>query len=110
MLVYDGHCSFCSASAEWLRFATPDRVRLVPYQGADLASLGLTPEQATGAAHWIDPDGRRWTGARCFARALVVRGGGWRLAGWVLLTPPFSWGARLAYALVLRVRHRLGPP
>jgi predicted DCC family thiol-disulfide oxidoreductase YuxK len=92
-LLYDGDCGFCQRSVDLAkRLGTTARV--LPWQAADLAAFGTTPERAGHELLWV-------------ARLLTDCGGPWRLAGALLRLPPLSWLAHLLYRLVAGNRHRL---
>jgi len=106
-LVYDGDCAFCTSS---VRVAERLRLRadaVIPWQHADLASLGLTPQQCEEAVQWVGHDGGVSSGHRAFARLLLASALPWRLLGLLLLLPPFSWLAAGAYRLIADNRSRL---
>ena len=101
MLVYDGDCDFCTASAR--RVGTP----AVPYQelGVDgLARFGLTLDDARRAAWWVDEGGRTFRGHLAIPHALASTHGPRAVAGRILLVPPFRWIAAGVYPLVVRWR------
>jgi predicted DCC family thiol-disulfide oxidoreductase YuxK len=110
VLVYDGDCSFCTASARWIaaRWRGPEEAvawqRLGPGR---LERLGLTLEDVRQAAWWVDGSGRRSRGHLAIARALRAAHGWPSILGLVLLVPPFRWLGALAYPLLARWRHRL---
>jgi predicted DCC family thiol-disulfide oxidoreductase YuxK len=110
LLVYDGSCGFCERSAEWIRAKWPsDGPRAVPWQQlgeSRLAALGLTVEDVSRAAWWIE-DGEREGGHLAVAQSLVAARGGWRAIGRVLLVPPFRWLAAIGYRVVAANRGRL---
>ncbi|RMH78140.1 MAG: DUF393 domain-containing protein, partial [Actinomyces sp.] len=85
MLVYDGDCGFCTASAHWIARRLPAGTPVVAAADADLDGLGLSDHDVATAAWWIDPDGGRHRGHRAIARALVAAGGLWTLVGRMLL-------------------------
>lgn len=68
ILVFDGDCGFCR---RWVRHMNqwfrrhPDSV---VWQSADLATLGLTPEQCTTAVQFVDAHARVSGGADAVAR------------------------------------------
>jgi len=107
LLVYDGDCAFCTT---WVRRLEKHLGRFPeaqPWQWADLADLGLTTEDVTRFV-WLFAGGRRFRGHEAFAAVLrMQRGWGWRFAGRILVTPPFSWAASVGYSLIARFRHRL---
>ena len=104
MLIYDGECGFCIASARWIE----QRGALVePWQALDLGDYPITQAEASEAAWWIDQSGIAHRGHAAIAHALKSTSGGWRIIGILLLRPPVSWLARPVYSLVSRIRHRL---
>lgn len=105
-LLYDGDCGFCTAAARRMRSLGRGRYAVIPWQQADLASLGITPGEAASAIQWAD-GARVRTGAEAFSAALVRAGGLWRVAGRTLALPGVRGIARRTYHLVSRNRHRL---
>jgi predicted DCC family thiol-disulfide oxidoreductase YuxK len=107
LLVYDGDCAFCTRSVLWIQRRIAPAVDFAPWQGLDLAGLGLTRGQVDKAVQWVGPGGERAAGARAFARVLG-RAGRWsRIGGRLLALPPASWIAAGGYRLVARNRHRM---
>jgi|SRR3569833_4729781 predicted DCC family thiol-disulfide oxidoreductase YuxK len=106
ILLYDGDCGFCTASARLIERRIPTKARLSPYQTADLAALGTTPERASGEVLWADDQGVRG-GARAIASLLVDAGGPWRALGLLMRVPPISWIAAGVYHVVTVNRFRL---
>ncbi|WP_326640765.1 DUF393 domain-containing protein [Streptosporangium sp. NBC_01755] len=108
LLVYDGDCGFCAASLRRLRRTLPAWPRTSAWQTLDLEEHGLSPEQVTRAAWWIEPGKAPAGGARAFAALLTWQSSRrWRGMGRLLSTPPASWAAELVYTAVSRSRHRL---
>jgi predicted DCC family thiol-disulfide oxidoreductase YuxK len=107
ILIFDGDCSFCTTSAAWLEHRVPDDVRVEPWQRLDLDALGLTEADVTAAAYWVDEHGTTYRGHRSIAKALIAAGAGWKPVGVLMLVPPFSWLAALAYGVIAKNRHRL---
>lgn len=105
-LVFDGDCAFCTSSARWIERRLPSDVAVVPWQRQDLDALGLTEDDVTRAAWWLDGD-QRAPGHLAVGRALEAMGGAWRPLGWLCRVPPTSWVAAGAYRLVARYRHRM---
>jgi predicted DCC family thiol-disulfide oxidoreductase YuxK len=108
MLLYDGDCGFCTATATWLtgRLRTPVLVR--PWQEvSDLGELGLSTEDVATAVYWVDVYGRRYRGHQAIARALRLCRPPLPAAGALLTLPPVSWLARAAYRITAANRHRL---
>jgi predicted DCC family thiol-disulfide oxidoreductase YuxK len=95
-LVYDGDCAFCTSCvhlAERLRLRSDT---VIAWQHADLGSLGLSEDQCQQALQWVQ-DGRVSSGHEAVARFLLASALPWQPIGLLLLTPPFSWLARVAY-------------
>jgi len=110
VLVYDGDCGFCTASARWLERRIGHAGRIAPAQGlgrTGLSDLGLTVEDAAGAAWWIDGDGRAWRGHLAVAQALRACPGPFRCVGELAARPPLSWLGAGVYRVVVRWRHLL---
>jgi len=107
LLIFDGDCSFCTSSAEWIRHHVPAGTHVEPWQRLDLATFDLTERDVSTAAYWVDADGRSYRGHRAIAKALVAAGGAWKAVGIVLQVPPFSWLAALGYVVIAKNRHRL---
>jgi predicted DCC family thiol-disulfide oxidoreductase YuxK len=110
-LIYDGECGICNDSVNWTRtHLRPNAdVTFVPYQQIkDLDALGLTEDDVSSAAWWIeDGDGRARGGYQAAARALQHCRGAWPAVGRMLTVWPFSLGARGVYRLVADNRGRL---
>ena len=101
-LIYDADCGFCTKSARWI--ALGDRVAVKPWQALDLAALGLTTEQVTSAAYWVEDGSAHSGGAAAISRALTARGGWTRpLGGLIALWPVKLLAARI-YAIAARNR------
>ncbi|MFW5925551.1 MAG: thiol-disulfide oxidoreductase DCC family protein [Myxococcota bacterium] len=107
VLIFDGRCGFCTRSVEWLKPRVREAVRFEPYQVLDLSLHGLTREEASRHAWWVEPDRRRYRGHLAVGRALMACGGGWAWIGRLLLVPPVRWLAAIGYALVARNRRHL---
>jgi len=107
VLIYDGDCGFCTASARWLQARLPGAAAVTPHQAIDLAPVGLTEAETSRAAYWVDETGSTHRGAAAIAAALAACGGTWGIIGRLLAIPPLSWLASGVYAVVARNRHRL---
>lgn len=110
ILIFDGECGFCTSAAHYVGSRWAGTARAVAYQqlGSDgLAKLGLTTEQASRAAWWIDPGGRAHRGHLAVAGALRAAGGWHRVLGLAISVPPLGWVAALVYQLVARWRGHL---
>lgn len=103
MLVYDGDCGFCTSTARWVGGARAAWQELGP---DGLERLGLTVEDACGAAWWVDETGR-YRGHLALGRALAAAPGPRWLMGRALLVPPLRWVGAAVYPLVARWRSHL---
>jgi predicted DCC family thiol-disulfide oxidoreductase YuxK len=107
LLIFDGDCGFCTSSVTFARRWINRDVEAIPWQRADLLSLGLTQEQCEDAVQYRN-DANQWSSA---GRAVIA-----------LLRdarPPWSWLARMlanttitgiverVYRVVANNRHRL---
>ncbi|MFI1004136.1 thiol-disulfide oxidoreductase DCC family protein [Streptomyces galbus] len=107
VLVFDGDCGFCTTSVELVQRLVRPRCEVVPWQHADLASLGVTAERARYEALWITPTGRVYGGAQAVAKILLSARGAWPALGALLTLPPVRWAAHGVYRLVAANRGRL---
>jgi predicted DCC family thiol-disulfide oxidoreductase YuxK len=107
LLVFDGDCAFCTTWVRRLERWLPDVPEAQPWQWVDHESLGLSRHDVTHY-FWLLVDDRRFRGHVAAAALLrSQRSAGWRFLGHLLVTPPFSWAAAVAYLLIARFRHRL---
>lgn len=106
VLLYDADCGFCTRSAQWaLRLGCA--VEVVAWQAYDLASVGVTPEQATEQVYLVDGV-HRWPGHVAVGQTLVrSRRLPVRLAGRVVLLPVLAPLASRVYRWVADHRYRL---
>jgi len=107
MLVFDGDCGFCTSSARWIEARLPEDVEVTPWQSCDLDELGLTEADVTTAAYWIQDGATPQRGHRAIGRSLIAAGGGWRVVGRLIISPPISWLAIPVYGLIARYRYKL---
>ncbi|WP_283137651.1 thiol-disulfide oxidoreductase DCC family protein [Rhizohabitans arisaemae] len=107
VLVYDGDCAFCTTSVKFIERRMRLDARIVPWQFADLAALGVTRERAEYELLWVERAGRVYGGAQAVAKVLLAAGLPWSPAGLLLRLPPLRWPAHWAYRLVAGNRHRL---
>ena len=105
-LVYDGDCAFCTSSVQWLmrRHVRVDEV--IAWQHADLAQLGLTREQCEEAVQLLLPEGRS-SGHAAIGKLFLRSAWWWKPLGVLLLVPPTSWVARVAYRWIANNRDRM---
>ena len=106
ILVFDGDCGFCAASADrarrWLRVPVVE-----PWQQLDLAALGLSASRCSQAVCWVGVDGRVVDAERAVAAAMCHRGGAWAVLGRLTLIPGLRHIAGVIYRALSRNRHRL---
>ncbi|THV30651.1 thiol-disulfide oxidoreductase DCC family protein [Glycomyces paridis] len=106
VLLFDGDCAFCTDCAHFVERRIRTEARVVPWQRADLAALGVERVEAESAVQWIE-DGRRWAGPDAVAVLLRRAQWYWRPLGWALSLAPVSWVAWPLYRLLARNRHRM---
>lgn len=107
LLVFDGDCAFCTSAVERLRKALPRFPPSTPWQWIDLDEYALTAEDVASYV-WVITPRHHYAGHLALSALLrMQRGFGWRLAGWLLATPPISWAAAIGYRWVAANRHRL---
>jgi predicted DCC family thiol-disulfide oxidoreductase YuxK len=107
VLVFDGDCGFCTTCARFTEKRIRPDAEIVAWQLADLASLGVSEEQAIDAVQWVQADGTVRSGHEAIAAMLITSGPIWRIAGRTLLLPGLSWAAAQTYRLVAANRYRL---
>ena len=107
LVVFDGDCGFCTRSIEWGRRRIRRMPTAVPYQRADLATLGLDEEACRTAVQFVAADGRVTAGERAVASLLLSAGLPWSPLGWLLALPGIRAVAGVVYRWVARNRHRL---
>ena len=105
--IYDGDCSFCTTCAEFIEKRIPTHARVIPWQFADLDTLGLTVEQCEEAVQWVGADGSTAAGTDAIALMLRDAGRAWELAGGALQFGPVRLAAWPAYRWVAGHRHLL---
>lgn len=111
-LVYDGDCAFCTSCAEFVgrhivRRDGPTQVTVVPWQFADLDSLGLGVAECQAAVQWVGVDGTRAAGPEAIAHLLRTGRPPWRPLGCLLARRPVLPLAWPLYRWVARNRHRM---
>ncbi|MFI2780320.1 thiol-disulfide oxidoreductase DCC family protein [Streptomyces sp. ALB3] len=107
VLVYDGDCAFCTSSVTFVQRYVRPRCEVVPWQFADLDSLGTTRERAEFEVLWITPAGGIHGGAQAVAKLLLHAGRGWAVVGALLTLPPLRWIAHGVYRLVANNREKM---
>jgi predicted DCC family thiol-disulfide oxidoreductase YuxK/GNAT superfamily N-acetyltransferase len=86
VFLYDGECGLCEKSARWLERHATSPARIEAWQQADLAVLGLRPEDCAEAVQWVE-DGRRAVGPDAVAAYLQTSTNSWQTASRVLTAP-----------------------
>jgi predicted DCC family thiol-disulfide oxidoreductase YuxK len=107
VLVFDGDCGFCTTCAQFTEKRIRPDAEVIAWQFADLASLGVSEEQAVDAVQWVETDGTVRSGHEAIAAMLISSGPIWGILGRALLLPGISWAATHVYRLVGDNRHRL---
>jgi predicted DCC family thiol-disulfide oxidoreductase YuxK len=111
LLIFDGDCAFCTASANWVaqRLHRKDgpNAQLVAWQFLDLTTLGTSQQGAQQEALWVATDGTIAGGAEAFAAWLRFRGGLYGLAGSAMTLPGIRQLAAAVYRLIARNRHQM---
>jgi predicted DCC family thiol-disulfide oxidoreductase YuxK len=106
MLLFDGDCGFCSASASRLTRWSRGGLAVEPWQLTDIGALGITPEQCMQAVLFVDGD-HRSSGGAAIADALGHCRQPWRAIGAVIGWRALAWLTEGAYRVVAANRHRL---
>ncbi|MEM9200119.1 MAG: DCC1-like thiol-disulfide oxidoreductase family protein [Actinomycetota bacterium] len=107
LLIFDGDCGFCTTSAGWIERRLPDQVRVAPWQILDIETYGLSEDDVTTAAYWVDDDGMTHRGHLGIGRSLIAAGGVWQVPGQLIVRPPVSWLAKPIYGWIAKNRHKM---
>lgn len=111
VLVYDGDCGFCTASARFGQRWIRRMPTVASYQSLDasgaLVRLGLTPERCSLAVQYVARDRAVYSAHDAVAAVLLAAGRGWWVLGALLRAPGIHALAGVAYRWVARNRHRL---
>lgn len=106
-LVFDGDCGFCTTSARWIERRLDADVQVEMWQALDLDALGLSVEDVTTAAYFVDEDGSLHRGHAAVGRSLEHMALLFRLAGRAIQHRPVAWVAAPTYRLVAKYRYKL---
>lgn len=106
-LVFDGDCGFCTSSARWIERRLDADVRVEMWQSLDLEALGLTVDDVTTAAYFVDEDGSLHRGHAGIGRAFEYMALPFRVAGRAMQHRPIAWVAAPTYRLVAKYRYKL---
>ncbi|SFS40977.1 thiol-disulfide oxidoreductase DCC family protein [Saccharopolyspora flava] len=106
VLIYDGDCGFCTRSVR-LAVRLPVRMRVQPWQEADLAALGTTETRARHEVLWVDTAGEVSGGAAAIAELLKAARAPWPLLGHLAAAPLIRVIAARTYRWIADNRHRL---
>ncbi|WP_425556865.1 thiol-disulfide oxidoreductase DCC family protein [Kitasatospora saccharophila] len=109
ILIYDGECGFCRWSLSQLARVMPSRPDFRAWQSIDLDQYGLSPQQTSVEAWWVDSTGA-YGGHRAFGRWLAACGRPWSWLGSAMTCPPLSALTALGYRVIARHRHRIPGP
>jgi predicted DCC family thiol-disulfide oxidoreductase YuxK len=108
VILYDGHCRFCTAGsrrlAAWMRGA----VEQADFQRPGVLERfpGLTHEKCMERLHLVAPDGRVFAGAEAIARAIATRPLLGKLA-FLYFVPGLRQLIDVIYKLVAAHRYRI---
>jgi predicted DCC family thiol-disulfide oxidoreductase YuxK len=106
-LIFDGDCGFCTSTANFIKAKSSVAIDVKAWQLIDVTSYGLTQAQTASRVYFVT-DGRAYAGHAALAKVCLAQGNVvYKLIGAVMVTPPFSWLARLGYLLVAKYRHKL---
>lgn len=110
VLLFDGDCGICTSSSRFvtdLVRARPDDFDVMAWQDADLAALGLTPQQCDEALQWVSGNGRISSAQDAVARVLLQGRWPFRPLGALIALPGMNALAGVVYRWVAANRHRL---
>lgn len=107
VLLYDGDCRLCSASARWVSAVdVHGRIRIRPIQ----ASRELLPgsgDDILDAMHVVAPDGRVWTGGEAVPAILAALSGARAIEPLLRASPAATSAMHVLYSLMVELRGHL---
>lgn len=106
VVLFDGHCGFCTWSVEFARRRVHANVEFIPYQSVDVAEFALSVDQCEQQVQFVGRDGALG-GERAVAAVLMSGTPAWRALGTVIGTPIVRPISGVVYRLVARHRGRL---
>ena len=111
VLIYDGDCKFCQLSLEFGIRHMKVFPSYVAFQKIEPWAFGLTEEQVRSEIWLVDkgPDQTLRLGGHLAAAAILQMQSNvlYRMAGFLMKTPPTSWLAKIVYRWIAQNRHRL---
>lgn len=107
-MLFDADCGICNTSADLVRrLDRRGQVRVKAFQeysDAELAQMGLTPEQCTELLQVVDASGRVFSGANA-VNVVGIQLYPWSMAvAAIQLFPPVLWLEHLVYGAVAKNR------
>jgi predicted DCC family thiol-disulfide oxidoreductase YuxK len=107
LLIFDGDCSFCTSSANFIVKYSSLEIVAEPWQYLKLADYGITQAQASAKVQlWLN--GKIYAGHVAVAKLLQgQKNPFYRLIGVLALFPILSQIARFLYFLTAKYRHKL---
>jgi predicted DCC family thiol-disulfide oxidoreductase YuxK len=107
VLVFDGDCGFCTTVARHFERRSRVAVTIVPWQRAELRSLGLTPQMAAEQVYLVR-ESQQFAGAECFAELMKIQGDWFhRTVASIMRAPGLRRTFARGYRVIARNRHRL---
>ena len=106
IFLFDGDCAFCTSSANYLKRIVKNRVKIEPFQLANLEPLGVDQAECMKAVQYWRSD-RVYSGSVAIAKALVDAKNIWSIAGLIMQIPVISSAAFLVYEWVAKNRYKL---
>ena len=111
VLIYDGDCKFCQLSLEFGIRHMKIFPLYVAFQKIEPSSFGLTEKQVRSEIWLVDngPHQNLRLGGHLAAAAILQMQANlfYRVAGFLMKTPPTSWIAKIVYHWIAKNRHRL---
>ncbi len=108
LVLYDGECGFCTSCVRFARRRVRPDATFAPWQGHDIASVGLTPEQCSTALQFVSTSGEVSSGSRAVTAMLRTAPAPWTWLGFVGDAPGIAWVADVAYRTVAANRGAIG--
>jgi predicted DCC family thiol-disulfide oxidoreductase YuxK len=96
VIIFDGECEFCRQCISWVEARSAHYFESVPFQKADLSSMGLTWAECVSSVQLVE-ENRTYSGSQAVSRILMKCGRPQSLLGTLLAVPGISWIAKPAY-------------
>lgn len=107
VFLYDGDCGPCDAAITMMRNRIAQAVEFVPYQGADIAALGVSEAEVLTSPVLVWPDGSHTVGPAAMSGMMMTARNPFRTIGRVMGAPGPRHVLGVLQPIMYRNRHRM---